>query len=247
MATAWKAKGLKMATVMITGANRGIGLEFTRQYLAAGDQVIAVCRDPANAKALQVLKSSGAEVAIFGAEIRDTDQIDQLAAQIGERPIDILINNAGIYGPRAQRENDWGQSFGHVNYAAWEDVFRVNTQAPLKFCEAFVDNVAASELQTFATVTSRMGSIGDGSTDCYIYRSTKAAVNMVMATLARELRPQGIKVALLHPGWVKTDMGGEQALIDAETSVRGMRQQIATLTLETSGRFVDYSGKELPW
>lgn len=236
-----------MATVMITGANRGLGLEFARQYLAAGDQVLAVCRNPGKAKALAELQGTGSALEIFAADVRDLDAIGHLADTIGERPIDVLINNAGIYGPRAQRENARGQTFGNLDYEAWDEVFRVNTQAPLKFCETFIDNVAASERQTIATVTSRMGSIGDGSTDSYIYRSTKAAVNMVMATLARELRAQGIKVALLHPGWVRTDMGGDQALIDAETSVRGMRQQIDTITPETSGRFVDYTGKELPW
>lgn len=236
-----------MATVMITGANRGLGLEFTRQYSAAGDTVIAVCRDPGNASALQEIKDNGGSLDIFGADVRDLEAVGHLAKEVGKRPIDVLINNAGIYGPRAQRENDRGQTFGHLDYAAWEDVFRVNTQAPLRFCETFFENVAASERRTIATVTSRMGSIGDGSTDSYIYRSTKAAVNMVMATLARELRPQGIKVALLHPGWVRTDMGGKHALIDAETSVRGMRQQIDGITLNTSGRFVDYTGKELPW
>ena len=236
-----------MATVMITGANRGLGLEFVRQYLADGDTVLAVCRDPGTAGELQELKNSGSALEIFAADVRDPGAIAQLAEQVGKRPIDVLINNAGIYGPRAQRENDWGQTFGHIDYAAWQDVFRVNTQAPLKFCETFIENVTASDRRTIATVTSRMGSIGDGSTDNYIYRSTKAAVNMVMATLARELRPQGIKVALLHPGWVKTDMGGEHALIDAETSVRGMRRQIDGVTTDTSGRFIDYTGKELPW
>jgi NAD(P)-dependent dehydrogenase (short-subunit alcohol dehydrogenase family) len=236
-----------MATVLITGANRGLGLEFTRQYLAAGDAVIAVCRDPANAGALQALKEDGSPVEIVETDVSDLEAIEHLARQVGTRPIDVLINNAGLYGPRAQRDNNPGQTFGHVDYAAWEDVFRVNTRAPLRFCEVFIENVAASKRRTIATVTSRMGSIGDGSTDCYIYRSTKAALNMVMATLARELRPQGIKVALLHPGWVRTAMGGAQALIDAETSVRGMRQQIDGITPETSGRFVDYTGKELPW
>ena len=236
-----------MATVLITGANRGIGLEFTRQYLAASDRVIAVCRDPLNATALQDLQAAGGEIEILAADLRDADAIASLASEVGDQPIDILLNNAGVYGPRAQRDNDWGQTFGHINYAAWDDVFRVNTQAPLRICEAFVGNVAASERRTIATVTSRMGSIGDGSTDSYVYRSTKAALNMVMATLARELRPQGIKLALLHPGWVRTDMGGAQALIDAEPSVRGMRRQIDALTLENSGRFTDYTGKELPW
>lgn len=236
-----------MATVMITGANRGLGLEFVRQYLGNGDEVIAVCRDPANADALRTMQANGNPVEILEADVSNLDAIAGLAGRVQERPIDVLINNAGIYGPRAQRDNDWGQTFGHVNYGAWEDVFRINTQAPLKFCETFIENIAASEQKTIATVTSRMGSIGDGTTDCYIYRSTKAAVNMVMATLARELRPQGIKVALLHPGWVRTDMGGEQALIDAETSVRGMRQRIDTLNPDTSGCFVDYAGNELPW
>ena len=235
-----------MPTVMITGANRGLGLEFARQYLNDGWQVIALCRDPGGASSLRELADDD-HLQIHSVDVGDFSAIDQLAADLHHQPIDVLINNAGVYGPRGVSESDAGQVFGHIDYDSWSDVFRINSQAPLKMAEAFIDQVAASEQKTIVTITSKMGSIGDGSTDSYIYRSTKTAVNMVMATLARQLVPLGIKVALLHPGWVRTDMGGEHALISAEESVSGMRKLIAALESGESGTFRDYAGNEIPW
>lgn len=236
-----------MSTVLITGANRGLGLEFVRQYLKDGWQVLGLCREPQQATALRQLERDADRLQVHRLDVGDFAAIDQLSSDLEGVAIDVLINNAGVYGPRTADGSPSSQSFGQIDYDAWTEVFRINSQAPLKMAEAFIAQVSASELKTIVTVTSKMGSIGDGSTDSYIYRSTKTAVNMAMATLARQLVAREIKVALLHPGWVRTDMGGQHALIDAEESVTGMRQLIASMTPAESGSFRDYAGNTIPW
>lgn len=227
-----------MPTVLITGASRGLGLEFARQYAADGWHVIATCRDPARARDLRGL---GDTVDVFALDVTDHGQVQGLAKKLKRDPIDVLLNSAGIYGPRPV-------PFGGVDYGAWADVFRVNAMAPLKVCECFVDHVARSDLKRMVTVTSGMGSIGgNDSGGSYIYRSSKAALNQVMKTLSVDLRARGITVVVLHPGWVRTDMGGPSALIDAPESVTGMRAVIAGLGAADNGRFYNYDGTEIPW
>jgi len=224
--------------VLITGANRGIGLEFTRQYLADGWQVIACCRKPAAANELQVLSAQG-QLIIEELDVVDFAQIDRLAEKLEGQAIDVLINNAGIYR---------GSAFGTLDYTAWAESFKVNSMAPLKMAEAFVGHIAAGQLKKIATITSKMGSIDDNTSGGgYIYRSSKTAVNMVMKSLAIDLQPKGISAVTLHPGWVQTDMGGSNALIDTRQSVSGMREVIEKLTLANSGRFIAYDGKEIAW
>jgi NAD(P)-dependent dehydrogenase (short-subunit alcohol dehydrogenase family) len=156
-------------------------------------------------------------------------------------PIDLLINSAGIYGPRVV-------PYGSVDYAAWAEVFRVDTMAPLKISAVFSKNVEKSKLKRIVAITSNMGSIGDNTTGgSYIYRSAKAALNAVMKSLAIDLKQKQIAVAVLHPGWVRTDMGGPGAKIEAFESVAGMREIIDGLGLENSGRFVNYDGTDLSW
>jgi NAD(P)-dependent dehydrogenase (short-subunit alcohol dehydrogenase family) len=158
------------------------------------------------------------------------------------QPIDLLINNAGVYPP------DRGDVFGKTDYAAWQHAFEVNTMAPLKMTEAFIKQVARSELKTIVTITSKMGSVADNrGGGSYIYRSSKAGVNIVVRSLSIDLNPQKIIAVVLHPGWVKTDMGGPGALITAEQSVTGMRRVIGNLTLQDSGKFYAFDGKEVPW
>ena len=224
--------------VLITGANRGIGLEFTRQYLADGWQVIACSRKPAAANELQVLSAQG-QLIIEELDVVDFAQIDRLAEKLEGQAIDVLINNAGIYR---------GSAFGTLDYTAWAESFKVNSMAPLKMAEAFVGHIAAGQLKKIATITSKMGSIDDNTSGGgYIYRSSKTAVNMVMKSLAIDLQPKGISAVTLHPGWVQTDMGGSNALIDTRQSVSGMREVIEKLTLANSGRFIAYDGKEIAW
>lgn len=228
------------ATLLITGANRGLGLEFVRQYVAADWNVIACCRWPDNATALRALAEQAPEqVEIHRLDVADFAEIDALALILTGRPIDLLINCAGIY-PES--------SFGNIAYEAWAEAFHVNTMAPMKMVEAFVDHVAASTQKKIVTLTSKMGSLDDNTSGgSYIYRTSKAAANMVMKSLAVDLKPRGVASTILHPGWVRTDMGGPNGLIDVEESVRGMRRVIEALTLENSGRFVAYDGKIVPW
>jgi NAD(P)-dependent dehydrogenase (short-subunit alcohol dehydrogenase family) len=225
--------------VLITGANRGLGLEFTQQYAADGCNVLACCRHPQSALALQALAAAHSNIKVHALDVVDFAQIDALAMQLKDESIDVLINNAGVYP---------SSSFGDTNYDDWANGFKVNSMAPLKMAEAFVQHVTRSQLKKIATLSSKMGSIDDNTSGkSYSYRSSKCAVNMVMKSISIDLKPYGISVVTLHPGWVQTDMGGSNALINAKTSVSGLRQVIESLSLESTGRFVAYDGKEIPW
>ena len=232
-----------MNTVLITGANRGIGLEFARQYAADGWQVVACCRQPQQAEALNRLADQYQDrFSIHRLDVRELTEIDQLSHKLQDLPIDILINNAGVY-PHAQNGE-----FGHISYDDWMEAFRVNTFAPLKMVEALVKQIACSQLKIVATITSKMGSIVDNQRGgSYIYRSSKAAVNMVVKSLAIDLQPRGIIAVLLHPGWVQTDMGGRGALISTKQSVTGMKSILGRVTHSDTGKFIAYDGQHIPW
>lgn len=227
-----------MPTCLITGANRGIGLEFVKQYAADGWKIIATCRRPDAAEQLNALEG---DIQVHPLDVTDFARIEALARKLGGEPIDLLINNAGIYGPRVS-------PYDSIDYAAWAEVLRVNTMSPLKVSAVFADAVAKSGLKRIVAITSQMGSIADNSSGgSYIYRSSKAALNAAMKSLAHDLQGKKIAVAMLHPGWVRTDMGGSGATIDPFESVAGLRQVIDALNLENSGRFLAYDGRELPW
>jgi NAD(P)-dependent dehydrogenase (short-subunit alcohol dehydrogenase family) len=226
-------------TVLITGANRGIGLEFAAQYAADGWQVLACCRQPQSAIALQALAAKYSHVKVLALDVGDFKQIEALAMTLHNTPIDVLINNAGVY-PES--------SFGDSDEAAWAQAFKINSMAPLKMAEAFVTNITKSQLKKVATLSSKMGSIDDNTSgESYIYRSSKTAVNMVMKNLAIDLKPYGISVVTLHPGWVRTEMGGPNGLIDAPESAAGLRKAIEQLNLSNSGKFIAFDGKEIAW
>jgi NAD(P)-dependent dehydrogenase (short-subunit alcohol dehydrogenase family) len=228
-----------MATVLITGTNRGIGLEFVRQYAEDGWRVLACCRDPDDASDLQNLAGAHSNIEMFALDVGDFPQIEQLANRLRHERIDVLINNAGVYP---------SSSLGEIDYEAWSTAFKVNSMAPLKMVEAFTPHVANSLLKKIATLSSKMGSLDDNTSGgSYLYRSSKTAVNMVMKSLAIDFKVYGISVVTLHPGWVQTDMGGPNGLIDTRTSVQGLREVIANLTLQTSGKFIAYDGKEIAW
>jgi len=231
-----------MLTLLITGANRGLGLEFTRQYAAAGWRVLACCRTPENADKLQALAdATQGRVTLHALDVADLSAIDDLAQQLRGTPIDLIINNAGIYPDR-------NSGFGNIDYDAWMMALLVNTMAPMKIIEAFIPNLEAGQGKTVATVSSKMGSLDDNTSGgCYLYRSSKAAVNMVMKSLSLDLASRGIRAVILHPGWVQTDMGGANALINAETSVAGMRKVLDHATAEDSGHFIGYDGTEIAW
>ena len=227
----------KGSSVLITGSNRGIGLALARAYAADGWRVIAACRAPDDARELQALAG---DVSLHRLDVTDQDQIAALAADVTS-PIDILINNAGIYGPRRP-------AFGELDAVAWAEVLHVNAIAPIKVAEAFVEHVADSERKTMAFLSSRMGSIGENSSGgTMIYRSSKAALNAAVKSLAIDLAPRGIKAIVLHPGWVKTDMGGAGAPITPEESVAGLRRVIDGVTARVSGRFWSTEGAEISW
>lgn len=224
--------------MLITGANRGLGLEYTRQYINDGWRVIATCRDPGAATELAAIDG---DIEIHALDVTDHGQIQALAKTLRKETIDLLLNNAGIYGPRPSK-------LGGIDYNAWEDVMRINVMSPLKVCESFRSHVADSDLKKIAIMSSKMGSMGDNDSGAsYIYRSSKAALNAAMKSLAVDLAPRGISVVILHPGWVRTDMGGPSGLIDAPESVSGLRRVIEGLSLETTGRFYNYDGSEIPW
>ena len=223
---------------MITGSNRGLGLECARQYANEGWRVIATCRNPGNAIKLASLKG---ELEIHALDISDHGQILSLADSLREEAIDLLFNNAGIFDPSPSQLVD-------IDYNAWENFIRVNVMSPLMVCATFSDHVAASDLKKIAIMSSKMGSIDDNNSGgSYIYRSSKAALNAVMKSLSIDLAPRGISVAILHPGWVRTDMGGPNGLIDAPESVNGLLKVIKDLNLKNSGRFYSYDGSEIAW
>ncbi len=226
-----------MATVLITGANRGIGLAFARSYASGGWRVHACCRTPESASDL---KGLAGDVEIHRCGVTDKTQVASLARALSDEPIDLLINNAGVLGGRG--------GLGEIDYEKWIDVLKVNTLAPLRVAEHFLSHLEAGQQKKIVTISSRLGSIAENTSGGhYLYRSSKAALNMVMKSLAVDVVDKGLTVVVLHPGWVRTDMGGPSALIDPEQSVAGMRQVIDRLTVEDNGKFYNYDGGEFGW
>lgn len=237
-----------MPTLLVTGANRGLGLEFVRQYGADGWRVHAICRAPSNAADLDaVAAESSGRVSIHAADVSDLASIDAVAETLAGEALDVVINNAGVYAPAAARRDSVGQGLDDMDFDFWQAALRINTLAPFKVAQAFRAHLAASDQRKLVTVSSAMGSIELTDDGYYAYRSSKAAVNMVMAVLARELAAEGIIVGLFSPGWVRTRMGGPTANLSVEESISGLRDQIARLTLERSGRFFRHDGSPLPW
>lgn len=229
-------------TIVITGCNRGIGLELTRQYERAGWRVYATCRQPETAYELNdVARGSSGRVSVHPLDVTNAAHIWALAQVVGSTPIDVLFNNAGVYGPD-------DQDLGGLDVDEWLHTFRINAIAPIKIIEALVGNVARGRRKLIASMTSKMGSMADnGSGGSYIYRSSKAALNAGMKSVAVDLRPRGITVLTLHPGWVKTEMGGPGALITAAECVTRLRGILDRATLNDSGKFFQSDGAEVPW
>lgn len=231
-----------MATVLITGANRGLGLEFCRQYAAAGWRVLACCRDPGGAAALRELAAHHPSLAIHRLDLGRFEDIDALSRELAAESIDVLLNNAGVYGDAEHNR------FGALDYGLWERVLRIDALAPTKMAEAFLPQVERGSRKLIVAITSLMGSLADnGSGGAILYRSAKAALNAAMKSLSIDLKSRGVGVLLLHPGWVRTDMGGSNAPTSPEESVAGLRRVIDGYRPEDSGRFLDFRGRELPW
>jgi NAD(P)-dependent dehydrogenase (short-subunit alcohol dehydrogenase family) len=232
-----------MATVLITGGNRGLGLEWVRQYAAEGWRVYATCRQPTEAHELKELADREKGISMHRLDVTKPDEINALAVELMQAPIDVLINNAGVY-----LEKFMEVGLRRLRYEDWLYTFQVNTLGAVRVTEAFQEHVGQSEKRLVVVISTHMASIADiASPGAYYYRSTKAALNAVMEGLTHELRPKGIGVLIFHPGWVRTRMGGEGTSLMPPESVRGMRSMVEKFTLEESGRFFRYDGVEMPW
>ncbi|WP_026304914.1 SDR family oxidoreductase [Microbulbifer variabilis] len=228
-------------TILITGTNRGIGLEICAQFANDGWKVYACCRDLDRASELKTLQGQYSNLYPIQLDVTDYSQMISLAKAIEGEPIDILFNNAGYYGPK-------GVAFGQVDLTEWRRVLESNTIAPYMMAETFCDNVAASEHKLIAMMSSKVGSIADNrSGGGYIYRTSKTALNQIVKSLSIDLKERGITVVALHPGWVKTAMGGPGALISAEDSVSGLKKILLQANQADSGHFYNYDGSQIPW
>jgi NAD(P)-dependent dehydrogenase (short-subunit alcohol dehydrogenase family) len=226
-----------MSTVLITGAARGLGLDFTKQYAAKGWKIHACARKPDGLKGIK------GDIHHHALEVTDYKAVKALAAKLKDETIDVLICNAGVGGERGSNAQD----LGTLDPALWRHIFEVNTLAPLMMAEAFADHVARSPQKKMIGISSILGSIKNNNGGRYFYRASKTALNMEWSVLAKELEPRGVICVALHPGWVQTDMGGPTATLTIEQSVPGMVKVIDGLKPSDNGRFLQYDGGELPW
>jgi NAD(P)-dependent dehydrogenase (short-subunit alcohol dehydrogenase family) len=229
-----------MQTVLITGANRGIGLELSKRFAAQGDHVLACCREPEKAKALQAL--AGKNVTVLGVHVADGKSVAALKQRVGDRPLDVLVNNAGTSGPAVAN-----QSLENMDYDGWAETFAVNTMAPFRMLQTFRSNLKAGRNPRAVTITSQMGAIAWGFPVMYAYCSSKGAVNKLMKMSSEALKKDGISVMLVHPGYVKTDMGGPNADITVEESASGILSVIEKGSMATTGTFTKWNGEPHGW
>jgi len=226
-----------MPSVLITGANRGIGLELARQYAADGWRVHACSRDPEKADALRAIAG---DVSVHRLDVADLASIDALVAELGDAAIDVLLNNAGVYGPE--------QSFGKVDLSAFDSVMAINALGPLAMTERLIAHVARGDRKLVVCVSSLWGSMGANTWGGhYLYGPSKAALNMIVKSASIDLKDRGISVVAMSPGWVRTDMGGPKADLSPEESVKTMRGVIDGLGIADTGRFMSHDGRDAPW
>lgn len=233
-----------MPSVLITGASRGIGLGLTKAFLAKGWDVTATCRDPDNAPELRALSG---KIHFHPLDVTIHKEIDALAKEIEGQPIDVLINNAGVLGSDSFEKGGVGQTLGDMDYEGLRHTLEVNTIAPLKVTEALLPNLELGDQKKLITITSRMGSLDEMGDGFVAYRTSKTAVNAIMRNLSVGLKEKGITVAVLHPGWVKTDMGSDEAPVEIADSVEGLVREIEKLHLEETGCCKDHTGETIPW
>ena len=228
-------------SILITGTNRGIGLEFVKHYLKNNEKVIATCRNKNSAKDLLELKNTTSNLSLLELDVSNPNSINEFTSKITDQPIDTFINNAGVFGPR-------NIEFGNFNAKEWLDVFNINTIAPLLITQKILKNLRLGKNKKLAFISSKVGSIEDNTEGgMYIYRTSKTALNQVIKSLSIDLKEENFIAVALHPGWVQTDMGGPNALIDTKTSVKGMADVVDNLAPKNSGKFYNYDGSPIPW
>ncbi|WP_219894207.1 SDR family oxidoreductase [Aquisediminimonas profunda] len=248
-----------MPSVLITGANSGLGLEFTRQLLRLGWSVHACCRKPERADDLRALRGGTPEsLNIHAVDLADFVSIDNLATKLASAPIDLLINNAGVMDTTpidfSEDNRRKVQVFGALNHSSWSEVFLINVIGTTRLTEVVLPNLQAGSQRKIVMISSIMGSIEACSPNrfppgggLYLYRSSKAALNMISRNLAADLASCGFTVLSVNPGWVKTAMGGRDAMLDPETSVGNMIKVISSATSSDNGSFISHDGARLPW
>lgn len=239
-----------MSTALITGANRGLGLEFARQLSGAGWKVLASCRSPEGADALHRLAAaSGQTVEIHALETGNPESIGALSTAVGGQAIDLLVCNAGVSQMKqALITGAQGQRIQDAEDALWFEAYRTNAIGPLRVAAAFADRVAASKRRIMAFISTRMSVAGQNNSGAYyMYRSSKAALNVIVKNLSIELAPRGVTCMALHPGWVRTDMGGTGADLSPEQSVSSMLKILLDAKLPKKPQFLDYRGETIPW
>lgn len=231
-----------MTTLLVTGANRGIGLELCKQCVKKGWTVHATCREPENAmELLKLAQQSDGKLSVYPLDVRNFEQLENLEAVLNSTPVDVLINNAGVHAKGAS-------VFGETDDKVWDEAVHVNLLAPMKMMEHFIDNVANSDMKVIANITSKMGSMDDNTSGgSYAYRATKAALNAVTVSAAHDLKHRDVIVLLMHPGWVKTDMGGPHGELSVEQAVTLLLKQIVEADMSHSGKFLDIDGSGIAW
>lgn len=228
-----------MGTFLVTGIGRGIGQELARVLLERGDRVVGTVRGGGTAPAALREHEEAGRLRVLDLDVRDPASIADAARAVDE-PIDVLLNNAGVIGPKRQSTLD-------MDFDGFLDTLAVNTLGPLRVVQAFLPHLRRSSNGRIVTISSRMGSLSHAKSDRIAYRASKAAVNKVMQGLATDLAPEGIAVISVHPGWVRTDMGGSGADINVEESAAGILSLIDRLSMAESGRFFDWQGESLPF
>lgn len=237
-----------MNTILITGANRGIGLGLVKEYAQAGWQVLAACRHPESADELNALavKKPYNRIKILKLDVSDENGIKQLGHELAEVTIDILINNAGIL--MDPRDGQFRKQIGKLQQTTLIENFKINAVGPLLLTQALIESLSKSSKPLVINISSSLGSIGNNvEGGVYGYRASKAALNAFMKNLAIELLDRNITVVALNPGWVKTDMGGKNAEITVEESVSKMHKLISEFGIVDTGKFFNYTGDEIEW
>tara|TARA_B100001029_G_scaffold117880_1_gene97723 strand:- start:194 stop:916 length:723 start_codon:yes stop_codon:yes gene_type:complete len=233
---------------LVTGANRGLGLEFTKQILQAGHNVYATCRNTNDIDNLNEYSGKYKDsLIILKLDINDHDSILKLNKKLRNVSIDVMINNAGIIGPLPYFENTFKQHYGTIDYDVWADVFKTNLFGPVKMAETFLDQIEKGQDKKMVFISSVVGSIADDHQKAFAYATSKTALNKSVALMADILKEREVKVLAMCPGYVKTRMNGGGANLEPEESIKGMLKQIEKLDLESSGRFVRYNGESINW